>query len=262
MFHFRHVSKCYSIPRQGKENSATIVHQLSLHIAPQQFVCVLGPSGGGKTTLLNLAAGFIQPSEGEVLFDHQKISGPSPQRGVVFQDAVLFPWLTVLGNVTFGLRHNGYNKNAARQVALECLQRVGMEQHAKAWPVTLSGGMRQRVAIARILALQPQALLMDEPFSALDANSREHLQDTLVSLWQKERHTILYITHSVEEAAYLADRVLIFGPAPDNLHADISVDLPRPRRRSSAQVQQLARQLRQQLNQLPCCLTPLFRGKP
>ncbi|MBN2644728.1 MAG: ABC transporter ATP-binding protein [Desulfuromonadaceae bacterium] len=260
MFHFDRVSKQYS-DQPHVTDAPPILSDLSLHIPAHQFVCVLGPSGCGKTTLLNLAAGFIQPSQGRITFARQPINGPSPHRGVVFQDATLFPWLNVLGNVLFGLRHNGYSKNEAKKQAELALQQVGMQQHAKDWPAMLSGGMRQRVAIARILALKPQALLMDEPFSALDANSREHLQDTLLELWQREQHTVLYITHSVEEAAYLADRVLIFGPAPHNLHTDMVIDMPRPRLRSSMAIQKLTKQLREQLNQLPCCLKPCHRGE-
>jgi len=257
MFEFTEVSLSYSGTQHSKKHRPQIINNLSLTLAPHQFVCVLGPSGCGKTTLLNLAAGFLKPDQGQVRFDGQRIDGPSPQRGVVFQDATLFPWRTVLGNVMFGLRRQGIERRLARHQAIALLTRVGLGEQINAWPVTLSGGMRQRAALARTLALNPQALLMDEPFSALDANSREHLQDTLLDLWQQQPRTVLYITHSVEEAAYLADRVLIFGPAPNHVCADLAVNLPRPRYRSSPEVQQLARTLRQHLNQLPCCLKPL-----
>ena len=257
MFKFDAVSLGYPLTRHGQRQPLNIIDNLSLTLHPNEFVCVLGPSGCGKTTLLNLAAGFLKPDQGQVLFDGQKILGPSPRRGVVFQDATLFPWRTVLGNVMFGLRRQGMPRHQARSQAITILTKVGLGDQIDAWPVTLSGGMRQRAALARILALNPHALLMDEPFSALDANSREHLQDTLLDLWHNQPRTVLYITHSVEEAAYLADRVLIFGPAPHHLCADLSVPLARPRYRSSSEVQQLARTLRQQLNQLPCCLKPL-----
>nr|WP_320114483.1 ABC transporter ATP-binding protein [uncultured Desulfuromonas sp.] len=256
MFEFDHVSLGYPSSRHNQAEQAPIIDNLTLALAPREFVCVLGPSGCGKTTLLNLAAGFLKPDQGRVRFDGREISGPSPQRGVVFQDATLFPWRTVLGNVMFGLRRQGVARRQARHRAIGILTQVGLGEQSDAWPVTLSGGMRQRAALARTLALNPQALLMDEPFSALDANSREHLQDTLLDLWQEQPRTVLYITHSVEEAAYLADRVLIFGPAPNHVCADLSVPLPRPRYRSSPEVQQLARALRRHLNQLPCCLKP------
>lgn len=253
MFHFNQVSKNY----RGTSRALPVLHQLTLHIPRNQFLCVLGPSGCGKTTLLNLAAGFIRPSQGQVLFAGRAITAPGPQRGVVFQDAGLFPWLTTLENVCFGLRQQGMPKTQREALATTYLHAVGIARHANAWPAALSGGMRQRVAIARILALQPEALLMDEPFSALDANSREHLQDLLLELWQARRQTIVYITHSVEEAAYLADRVLILGPAPNTIHADICIDLARPRCRCTAEFQEVVGQLRGRLNQLPCCMKPL-----
>jgi len=256
MFEFDHVSLGYPTSRNAGTKYLPIIDNLTLSLTGGEFVCVLGPSGCGKTTLLNLAAGFLTPDQGQVRFDGREINGPSPQRGVVFQDATLFPWRTVLGNVMFGLRRQGVDRHQARLQAITILTQVGLGEHIDAWPVTLSGGMRQRAALARILALNPKALLLDEPFSALDANSREHLQDTLLDLWQKRPRTVLYITHSVEEAAYLADRVLIFGPAPNHLCAYLPVTLPRPRYRSSTEVQNLARTLRQHLNQLPCCLKP------
>lgn len=254
MFSFNHVSQTYAQSQDGTKEPALILNRLSLHIAAEQFLCILGPSGCGKTTLLNLAAGFIRPDSGQVLFNGQAITAPGPQRGVVFQDATLFPWLTVLDNVKFGLKQSSVDTAQIDTLALQALQQVGMDHHASAWPATLSGGMRQRVAIARVLALKAPTLLMDEPFSALDANSREHLQDCLLDIWQRERQTILYVTHSVEEAAYLGSRIIIMGPTPQNIRADITVALPHPRQRSSRHVLDLMQQLRTELDKLPCCI--------
>jgi len=253
MFSFSEITQTYSQAHNSRE-PAIILNKLTLHIEPEQFLCILGPSGCGKTTLLNLAAGFLQPDSGQVRFQHKPIAGPGPERGVVFQDATLFPWLSVLGNVTFGLNQREANTTQNNTLALQALQQVGMDKYASAWPATLSGGMRQRVAIARVLALRSPTLLMDEPFSALDANSREHLQDCLLNIWQQQRQTILYVTHSVEEAAYLGSRIIIMGPAPNNIRADINVSIPRPRGRSSLQIQQLTQQLRNELDKLPCCI--------
>ncbi|MGD9848322.1 MAG: ABC transporter ATP-binding protein [Desulfuromonas sp.] len=252
MLKFEQVSYGYSPDGQ----LAPVVENLSLEIPAGQFLCVLGPSGCGKTTLLHLAAGFLHPQQGQLSFQGRPITGPHPERALVFQDATLFPWLRVMDNVAFGLRQRGVARAERRRLALQMLEQVGLAATANAWPMTLSGGMRQRVAIARVLALQPAALLMDEPFSALDANSRERLQDLLLQLWQTRRQTLLYITHSVEEAAYLADRVLIFGPAPQSLRADLINPVPRPRDRSAPQLLHFCQQLRQQLAQLPCCLAP------
>lgn len=253
MFSFDDITQTYSQTHNSKD-PAIILNRLTLRIEAEQFLCILGPSGCGKTTLLNLAAGFLQPDSGQIFYQQQPITGPDPERGVVFQDATLFPWLTVLGNVKFGLDQTGIEPAHSDTLALQALQQVGMDKYAAAWPATLSGGMRQRVAIARVLALKSPTLLMDEPFSALDANSREHLQDCLLDIWQQQRQTIIYVTHSVEEAAYLGSRIIIMGPAPENIRADIEVSLPRPRLRSSLQIQQLMQHLRNELDQLPCCI--------
>ena len=230
-----------------------ILQDVSLTLNRGEFVCVLGPSGCGKTTLLNLMAGFIAPSAGEITFCNKKISGPSPRRGVVFQESALFPWLNILKNVTFGLEQQGVSKKECLKTAMHYLAQVGMADHAKAFPHTLSGGMKQRVAIARVLALQPELLLMDEPFSALDANTRERLQDELLRLWKAFEKTIFYVTHSVEEAAYLADRVLVMGPAPESIRADIPLTLSRPRVRHSSTMGAVIQHLRDELGTLPCC---------
>lgn len=243
-------------------NGTQILNNITLSFAAHQFVCLLGPSGCGKTTLLNLIAGFVVPSSGRILLQDKPVGKPGPDRGVVFQDATLFPWMTVLENVRFGLQQQGCPAGQATGIAREYLDLVGMTAHEQAWPINLSGGQRQRVAIARILALQPKVLLMDEPFSALDANSRERLQDELLRICAATPTTVLYVTHLVEEAAFLAERVIIMGPAPDNLHADLLLDRQRPRLRSSEPFISLTARLRAELDALPCCIAPFTEGVP
>lgn len=227
---------------------------VSLQIPECQFVCLLGPSGCGKTSLLNLVAGFLQPTKGKVLFHGSPVTAPGPDRGVVFQEPTLFPWLTVWKNVAFGLQRAGYGRSEMDARTADALALVGLMGYEKAYPHALSGGMRQRAAIARVLVLEPKALLMDEPFSALDANARERLQDELLRIWELHRRTILYITHSVEEAVYLGERVIVMGPAPDSVVNDVNLQLPRPRSRESVTLHDAARQLREKLDALPCCV--------
>ncbi|WP_300669146.1 ABC transporter ATP-binding protein [Desulfoluna sp.] len=253
----------YELEKSYGNNGTTgpqILQNVSLSLPRGEFTCVLGPSGCGKTTLLNLIAGFTRPTSGNLHVDGCEITGPGPDRGVVFQEATLFPWLTVLKNVEFGLRQQGKTKGTCTEEAMHCLGLVGMADQANAYPHTLSGGMKQRVAIARVLALKPDVLLMDEPFSALDANTRERLQDELLRLWEMFGQTVFYVTHSVEEAAFLADRVIIMGPSPHNIRADIQIDLPRPRMRYSQEMEAVVHNLRHELNTLPCCIGP-SKGK-
>jgi len=251
MIEFKGLTQRYE--SEGRTVGHTALNAVDLHIEPGQFVCVLGPSGCGKSTLLNLIAGFLRPTAGQVLFDGREVTEPGPQRGVVFQDSALFPWLTVQANVEFGLAVRGTSKAQRRLAATEVLGMVGLDGFAQAYPHTLSGGMRQRVALARVLVLDPRALLMDEPFGALDANSRERLQDELLRLWQRDRRTILFVTHNVEEAAYLAQRVVVMGPVPISIRQDVTIELPHPRRRSAPELLEVAVRLRQALAEMPCC---------
>lgn len=234
-----------------------ILNDVSLSLEKGEFVCILGPSGCGKTTLLNLIAGFASPSAGTLAFNGKEIAGPGPDRGVVFQKATLFPWLTVLKNVAFGLEQQGKKSRACTETAMHYLELVGMAAHADSYPHTLSGGMKQRVAIARVLALEPDVLLMDEPFSALDANTRERLQKELLRLWGMFKPTVFYVTHSVEEAAFLADRVIVMGPAPQSIHADKHIELAHPRERFSPEMGEVIQALRKDLDALPCCIGPM-----
>lgn len=201
---------------------------ISASIEPGEIVSVVGPSGCGKSTLLRLVAGLDRPGSGSLLLDDQVITGPSPRVGVIFQEPRLFPWLTVAQNVAFGLPGGRPDE---RVVTL--LRAVGLEEFGVALPRQLSGGMAQRVAIARALATRPEVLLLDEPFSAVDAFTRMHLQDLLLAIWQQERTTILLVTHEVDEALYLSDRVLVLSGRPARLRADARVEMARPRDRRS-----------------------------
>jgi NitT/TauT family transport system ATP-binding protein len=206
------------------------VRGVSFAMEASEFLCIVGPSGCGKSTLLNIIAGFLEPSAGEVRVAGQKVQGYGMDRGVVFQDfAQLFPWRTALGNVAFGLEMKGLPKAAREKIALEQLRLVKLENFAKSFPHHLSGGMQQRVAIARALAYNPAVLLMDEPFAALDALTRDDMQRLLADVWRETRKTVIYVTHNVAEAVYLADRVVVMTPHPGTVKTEVTIRLPRPR---------------------------------
>ena len=194
-----------------------------------EFVCVLGPSGCGKSTLLRIVAGLVTPSQGRVQLDGISISGPGPERGLVFQEYALFPWLTVLKNVMYGPIVCGKGAKRAEAIAREQIDRVGLTGFEHHFPRQLSGGMKQRVGIARVWANDPAVMLMDEPFGALDSITRSTLQKDLIKLWLTERKTVLFVTHSVEEAIYLADRVVVMSARPGKIKAEVEVALRRPR---------------------------------
>ena len=212
---------------QGRETPALL--DVDLEVAAHEFVCLLGPSGCGKSTLLNIVAGFLRPTAGEVRVDERPVTGPGADRGVVFQEYVLFPWLTVVGNVEFGLkRHRATNIDRRVREALELVGLTGKEARR---PAQLSGGMKQRVAIARALANSPEIILMDEPFGALDAQTREVLQDELGRIQRVEHKTVLFVTHSIREAVYLADRVIVMTSAPGRIKQVFTIKLPEVRDR-------------------------------
>ena len=211
--------------------SPAAVHDFELDVAEREFVCLLGPSGCGKSTLLNIIAGFLSPTSGTVLVDGRPVTGPGAERGVVFQEYVLFPWLTVAGNVEFGPLLRGTDAAERRRIAARYLELVGLGAHAAKFPAQLSGGMKQRVAIARALANNPSIILMDEPFGALDAQTREVLQDELSRIQRVEHKTILFVTHSIREAVYLADRVVVMTSAPGRIKQVFTIDLPEVRDR-------------------------------
>jgi len=201
----------------------------SVDVLPGSFVCLLGPSGCGKSTLLNSVAGYVRPTTGWVRVDDALVVRPGPDRGMVFQQYSLFPWKTVRDNVAFGPYVSGLGRARARAVADELLEMVGLARFADRYPAELSGGMQQRVGIARALANKPTVLLMDEPFGALDAQTRAMMQENLLRLWAEFKTTVLFVTHDVDEAIFLADRVLIMSASPGRIIEDVPVPLPRPR---------------------------------
>lgn len=210
-------------------NDLLALDRLDLNIADGEFVTVVGPSGCGKSTAMNIAAGLLAPTSGDIRVGGKPVAGPGPERGVIFQQYALFPWLTVRQNVEFGLRIAGKSRAERRAVSDHYLALVGLSDFADALPKTLSGGMKQRCAIARAYAAQPEILLMDEPFGALDALTRVHMQDQLLDTWSRERRTVMFITHDVDEAVYLANRVIVMAARPGRLDQIIPVDLPYPR---------------------------------
>jgi len=223
---FQNVRKTFDIASQ---TSFTALEGLSLDIEDGEFITVVGPSGCGKSTAMNIAAGLTMPSSGQVTVDGIPVKGPGPERGVIFQQYALFPWLTVRQNVEFGLKIAGHPKAERGKIADHFIDLVGLSDFALALPKTLSGGMKQRCAIARAYAVNPKILLMDEPFGALDALTRVQLQDQLLAMWSKERRTVMFITHDVDEAVYLARRVVVMAARPGRLHKIVNVDLPYPR---------------------------------
>ncbi|MGA1528176.1 MAG: ABC transporter ATP-binding protein [Burkholderiaceae bacterium] len=210
--------------------SVLALKEASINIAQSEFCCLIGPSGCGKSTLLNILAGFLTPTQGEVRIAGRAIQGYGSDRGIVFQDfAQLFPWRTALENVAFGLEMKGVDKAAREEKAKEYLSLVKLDGFIHSYPHHLSGGMQQRVAIARALAYDPEVLLMDEPFAALDAMTRENMQIQLAEIWAKTKKTIIYVTHNVAEAVYLADKVVVMSPHPGQIREIVVNDLARPR---------------------------------
>jgi NitT/TauT family transport system ATP-binding protein len=206
---------------------------LDLDIAPGQFVCVLGPSGCGKSTLLGAIAGHVEASQGAVSVDGQAVSGPDRERGLVFQQHTLFPWRRVIDNVAFGLKMRGVGKRERQREAAQLLDLVGLAGFESHYPAQLSGGMQQRVEIARVLINRPRILLMDEPFGALDAQTRRHMQTLLLDIWRTVRTTVVFVTHDIDEALFLGDRIVMLSPRPARIVADIAMPLPRPRTEES-----------------------------
>ena len=218
----------YRYQSEGREVLA--VDNVSFHVEASEFLCVLGPSGCGKTTIMNMIAGFLSPSSGEIRIGGEKLNGKRRDRGVVFQDfAQLFPWRTARRNVEFGLQMRQVDGARRKETALDFLRLVGLEKFADAYPHQLSGGMQQRVSIARALAYNPGVLLMDEPFAALDAMTRDEMQRLVTKVWSETRKTVVYITHNVSEAVYLGDKVLVLDAHPGKVRAEFRLDLPRPR---------------------------------
>ncbi|HKP57179.1 MAG TPA: ABC transporter ATP-binding protein [Polyangiales bacterium] len=216
---------------QSDQGYVAALEDISFRAHRREFICVIGPSGCGKSTLIRILAGLDQPTSGQMLLDGKPVHGPGPDRGMVFQGYTLFPWRTVLENVMFGLEMRGLRRTAAEEEALEWVEIVGLRRFAHSYPHELSGGMKQRVAIARALANRPRILFMDEPFAALDAQTRAQMQSYLIQLWKQIDITVVFVTHDLEEAVYLADRILVLGAHPGHIREMVEVALPRPRAR-------------------------------
>ena len=239
----RGVSKRFAIG----DGEVEALGRIDASIERGQFVCLIGASGCGKTTMLRIIAGFEEASTGEVLVDGMQITAPGSDRGMVFQDYALFPWMTVRQNIGFGPRQRRLARGDVDAITDELVRLVGLEHAAGRYPSQLSGGMKQRVAIARVLANNANVLLMDEPFGALDALTREQLQRELLQIWGRTRVTVIFVTHSVEEAALLADRVLVMSAGPGRIETDIAIELPRPRDVSSPEFNAVRRDLARRL---------------
>jgi NitT/TauT family transport system ATP-binding protein len=239
----RGVSKRFETRRQD----TLALQDITLSVRPGEFVCLLGPSGCGKSTLLNVIAGFEKPTSGEMLVGGNPISGPGRDRVVVFQEAALFPWLNVRANVEFGLKLAGVPRAERHERADQYLKLVGLERFQRAFVHELSGGMKQRVQIARSLAVDPEILLMDEPFAALDAQTRDVLQEEIQVIWQRTGKTIVFVTHNVREAVLLADRVVVMSPSPGRIKREIEITLEHPRSPDSHAVVDLAADIREEL---------------
>ncbi len=236
---------------EGNTTANLVLDAVSFTVPQNQFVCLLGPSGCGKTTLLRIVAGLTEQSSGGIAVEGKPVHGPGQDRSLVFQNYGLLPWRTVMGNVEFGLEIRGVPKTKRRAICQHHIERVGLKGYEKHYPHEISGGMQQRTALARAFSKDPKILLMDEPFAAVDMQTREMLQDELLKIWNGNKTTVLFVTHSIEEAIYLGDRVLVMGARPGRIVADIETGLPRPRSetdvKSSARFDDLRRRVRETL---------------
>jgi NitT/TauT family transport system ATP-binding protein len=219
------VHKAYA--RNGK--SLAIVDIGEFAVREGEFVTVIGPSGCGKSTFLHIMGGFIRPEAGSIRVDGREVSGPGPDRGMMFQEFSLFPWKSVAGNIAWGLEAQGYEKGRIDEIVDRQLAMIGLGEFRDHYPAELSGGMKQRAALARVLAFDPKVLLMDEPFGALDAQTREVMQEELMNLWERTKKTVVFVTHDIDEAVFLADRVVVLTARPARVREEVKIDLPRPR---------------------------------
>jgi NitT/TauT family transport system ATP-binding protein len=241
------VSKHFLDIAQSQEIVA--LQDINLDIGPSEFLTIIGQSGCGKSTLLNLIAGFEQVSSGSIYLDGEPITEPGPDRGVVFQEYALFPWLTVHDNVAFGLRERGMPVKEQNARVKEQIEAVGLSGFETRYPHELSGGMRQRVAIARVLVTEPKSLLMDEPFAALDAQTRSGMQQELLTVWQRHQRSVVFITHNIEEAVFLGDRIVVMASRPGRIKSVVPIGLPRPRDVTSPEFNQYRRDISALLQQ-------------
>jgi NitT/TauT family transport system ATP-binding protein len=247
----RDLSKEFPVPGQGP---ILALQGITITVKDKEFLSVLGPSGCGKTTLLRIVAGLDSATSGSITLDGKVLDRQSSQLAMIFQEYSLYPWRTVLANVTFGLELQNAGKRPAQDVAREYLQLVGLAEFADRYPYELSGGMRQRVAVARAMAVEPEILLMDEPFGALDAQTRNLLQKELLEIWQKTKKTIIFVTHSVDEAVFLADRLVVLTPRPGRVCEIIPIELGRPRDRTSVEFAQVRRKVLDLIAQPKCMI--------
>jgi|SRR5690625_1070235 len=232
------VSKIY----EGTNPTVTL-QDIDLQVEDGEFICIIGPSGCGKSTLLELLAGLQQATSGQIYIDGEAITGPNKKLGVVFQDPSLYPWRTIAKNVGLGLEFSRHDKKEIPKLVKKYLKLVGLEQFSSKYPHQLSGGMRQRVGIARALASSPEVLLMDEPFGAVDHLTRLTLQDDLLEIWDQEKKTVVFVTHDVSEAVYLADRIILLSPRPGRVQDIFSVNIPRPRKRDDLVLLEIQNQI-------------------
>lgn len=233
------VDKTFQVP-SGEHQ---VIADFNLWAEENEFICLFGPGQCGKSTLINLIAGFQAPSAGTITVNQKPVTGPGPERGVVFQNITLFPWLTAIGNVEYGLKMAGIPKKERRIRAQKYIDLVGLQGFEDSFPVQLSGGMKQRVGIARAYCIEPEVMLMDEPFGALDAQTRYLMQEELQRIWQTEKRTIIFVTNNIEEAIYLADRIVVLSNCPATVKKEYRIDLPRPRRYTSPEFLALRKEI-------------------
>ncbi len=234
-----HLCRAFETPEGRHE----VIRDISLEVEKNEFVVLFGPGQCGKTTLINLIAGLDRCDGGTVTVDGQKVTAPGPQRGVVFQSVALFPWLTTMGNVEYGLKMAGVRKEERQKRAQRYIDLVGLQGFEHSFPVELSGGMKQRVGIARAYCIEPEVMLMDEPFGALDAQTRYLMQEELERIWQSEKRTVIFVTNNVEEALYLADRIIVLSPCPCRIVKEYQISLPRPRNYTSPEFLSLRKEI-------------------
>ncbi len=246
-----HLSKSFE---KGEHEVVEALADVSIELEDKEFVCVLGPSGCGKSTLLRIIAGLERPTSGKVLIDEGEVTRPDRKLGMIFQDYSLYPWRTVNENIALGLELQGVPEEQQAAIVQKYLALTGLSEFRNSYPYELSGGMRQRVAVVRALAVDPIVLLMDEPFGALDAQTRNKLQHDLLDIWDKTKKTILFVTHSVDEAVFLADRIVVLTPRPGTICEVIPIDQPRPRDRTSVEFAKVRRYVLDMINQPKCTL--------
>lgn len=222
-----HVDKEFEKVKEG--GIFKVVEDLNIEVRENEFLVLFGPGQCGKTTILNMIAGFEEPTSGSIKMRGKEIEGPDPSRGMVFQNLAIFPWLTVMGNVEYGLRMKGVDKKTRRERAQYYINLVGLQGFENHYPIQISGGMKQRVGIARAYCNEPDVILMDEPFGALDAQTRYLMQDEIVRIWQTEKRTVIFVTNNIEEAVYVADRIVVIKNCPTGVKAEYEINLPRPR---------------------------------